>query len=324
MPNNTSSSPQDRSQATAYLAVDISKDSLHILFHNKVLQQSNSPRAWARIRRLVTAQSEPMTVVCEASGGYERGLTRALREHDVPIAVLNPAQVRHFARSEGQRAKTDELDVHVMQRFAQVHRPRIEPRWDKRREDFRVLLDRREQLTEFMAREKARLALMDALAHESILGLLKALREELKKIEQALRKAVGSDPLMTRQMVVMQEVVGVGEVTSWTLLGYLGELPQLSRGAAVALAGLAPYNRDSGTWRGKRFIQGGRAKVRRCLYLAAQSAAVHNPHIREYVAGLKGRGKTHRMAMVAAMRKLLLHLRSLLKSIENEDIQQLA
>jgi transposase len=227
--------------------------------------------------------------------------------------MLNPARVRDFARSEGVRAKTDPIDTRMILAFAKSKALEAIDPPSQESLDLAALLDRREHLVEQMAREKNRLQNSEALILRSIKRMMKTLEKEIAVIDKAISQLVDSTPLLKSRSQTMQSVKGVGKVTAWTLLAYLTEMDHLDRNKLVALAGLAPFNRDSGKMSGRRSIQGGRAKVRKCLYMAAHTATSCNPVIAAYVQGLRDRGKPYKCAIVAAMRKLLIHLQCLIK-----------
>ena len=179
-------------------------------------------------------------------------------------------------------------------------------------------MDRRSQLTESLAREKNRLQKCPQCTRKSIEKMIDILEKELAEMDKQVEQLIQEDDLMREYSSIMQSVVGVGTTTAWTILAYLGEITELGRNQLIALAGIAPFNKDSGKYKGKRKIEGGRAKVRKCLYMAARTASVHNEHIKKYVDGLRNRGKPYKCAIVAAMRKLLIHLQILLKNLKKE------
>ena len=254
-------------------------------------------------------------MVCEATGGYERGLMKFLFEKGVAVRLVNPARVRAFARSEGIQAKTDAIDAQVLLRFAQEKQLRAQAVPEASRVRLSALLDRRSQLSEQLAREKNRSQKSDSdEVSESIQVMISFVQQQIESIDEKIEECIDQNTTMKEQYARMIEVKGVGTVTAWSLLAYLPEMTHVGRNQAVALAGIAPYNRDSGKHSAKRKIVAGRAKVRRCLYMATQSAAVHNPIIKAYVQGLRARGKPYKCAIVAGMRKLLIHLQSLLKN----------
>lgn len=298
-----------------YIAIDIAKDTLEVcsdpLIGSFVYDSKGLMALIRKIRRITDA-----FVICEATGGYERNLLEALHAKEIPVALVNPARVRAFAQSEGIKAKTDPIDAKMLLRFAQEKKPKATPPPSPERRDLEALMDRREQLTGELAREKNRLKMSRPPATGSIKKMIAVIEKEIAEIEDQIRKLIDAHDELKEQDSKMQAVTGVGSVTSWTILTFLPEITHLSRNELVALAGIAPFNKDSGKHTGRRSIQAGRAKVRRCLYMAAQTAAQHNEVIKHYVDGLLARGKHYKMAMVAAMRKILIHLQSILKNTQ--------
>jgi transposase len=296
------------------VAVDISKDSLEVQTEQDSFTVPNSRKGICSLIRKVV--SHRPFVVCEATGGYERLLINICHEKDVPVCRANPARIRAFAQSEGVRAKTDPIDAAMILRFAKEKElcPTAPP--DPHRKRLAALLDRRNHLKEQAAREKNRIQNSPTEIHESIQRMLLILKKEIAQIDALIRETIEASATMSSQVACLETVKGVGEVTAWTIVAFLGEITQLTRNQLVALAGLAPFNRDSGKFKGKRKIIGGRAKVRAALYMAATTAAVHNPVIKEYVEKLRGRGKPYKCAIVAAMRKMLIHMQSELKKSE--------
>lgn len=296
-----------------YIAIDIAKDSLAVASDSFSESFCYDHKGLKNLIDQIQKMESPR-VVCEATGGYERELMSLLFEHDIPVALLNPARVRAFARSEGTKAKTDPIDAAVLLKFAKSKDLSPTPAPSQQQQTLQALMDRRSQLTESLAREKNRLQKSPECVRKSIEKMIRMLEKELQAIDDRIKELIERDDRFSEQSAKMQSVVGVGEATAWSILAYLGEITTLGRNEIVALAGVAPYNRDSGKFKGRRRIEGGRAKVRKCLYMAAQTAAMHNPHIKAYVDGLRARGKPYKCAMVAAMRKLLIHLQSLLKN----------
>ena len=295
-----------------YVAIDVSKATLQIQDDKRAFAVENTSSGHRKLLDHLKGCSKPL-VVYEASGGYERELAAFLGKSAIPQAMLNPARVRDFARSEGVRAKTDPIDTRMILAFAKSKAlEAIDPPSEESLK-LAALLDRRDHLVEQMAREKNRLQNSEALIHRSIQRMMKILQKEISVIDKAISQTVDSDERLKSRAQTMQSVKGVGKVTAWTLLAYLTEMDHLDRNKLVALAGIAPFNRDSGKMSGRRSIQGGRAKVRKCLYMAAHTAASCNPVIAAYVQGLRDRGKPYKCAIVAAMRKLLIHLQCLIK-----------
>jgi transposase len=300
---------------STYVAIDISKATLQVQHDGEAFAVSNDPPG----HRQLLARLQPLTdplVVFEATGGYERGLAESLRQAALPFAMVNPARVRDFARSEGIRAKTDPIDARMILAFAKSKALQAVPVPSPNLLKLAALLDRRGHLVEQLAREKNRLQNSETLILRSIKRMSKILEKEIASLEKAIELLIASDPALQSRAQIMQAIKGVGRVTAWTLLASLSELESLSRNKLVALAGLAPFNRDSGKASARRSIQAGRAKVRRCLYMAAHTAASCNPVIAPYVQHLRSRGKPYKCAIVAAMRKLLLHIQSQIKNAQ--------
>lgn len=301
-------------QVVSYVAVDVSKRTLEVLESEQSKSHSiaNCEEALRRLLRKFESLDN-LHFICEATGGYERTLVDFLHRQGVIVSIVSPAKVRHFAQSEGVKAKTDPIDAKMLIRFAKEKRPRPTPAPSEELKALAALMDRREQLSEQLKREKTRLQKCDPLIAGSIERMIGLVKEEIEHVESQIRKVVENETSFSRTFERLTAINGIGAVTAWTLIAYLPELGRLSRNEVVALAGLAPYNRDSGSTRRLRRIFGGRAKVRRCLYLAAVAASQHNEVIREYTYGIINRGKPFKWAIVAAMRKLLLHSHYLIK-----------
>lgn len=257
----------------------------------------------------------PVHIVVEATGGFERTVVLGLAEAGLPVSVINPRQVRDFAKATGQLAKTDRLDALVIARFAQAVQPELRPLPDARQRALDARLTRRRQVVQMLVTEKQRLPLVpdeemraDVRAH---IEFLEARRDEL---DEALLAAVREDTEFHRKFEVLRSVPGIGQVTALTLIGLLPELGKLSRGEIAALVGVAPMNRDSGTFKGRRGVCGGRADVRQVLYLAALTAKRVNPTLKVFAGNLAGRGKPNRVVLTACMRKLLVIANAMLRT----------
>jgi transposase len=298
-----------------YVAIDVSKSTLQVQDDRRAFAVGNDPSGHRRLLDHLRTCTNPL-VVFEASGGYERALLQSLHKVGMPLAMVNPARVRDFARSEGVRVKTDPIDGKMILAFAKSKALRPMEAPSEACVKLAALLDRRGHLVEHLAREKNRLQNSEAFILRSIKRMIRILEKEIAAIEKAIDQLVGSDPGLKARSEIIQSVKGVGQITAWTLLAYLSEIEDLNRNRLVALAGIAPFNRDSGKFSGRRSIIGGRAKVRKCLYMAAHTAASCNPVIAAYVQGLRDRGKPYKCAIVAAMRKLLIHIQSLMKKAE--------
>lgn len=254
-------------------------------------------------------------VVVEATGGYERAVVAELLSAGHHVAVVNPRQVRDYARALGVLAKTDRLDAAVLARFAEQVRPRPLAEAHERQAELDDLVARRRQLVELRTAEMNRRAqAASALIRRSIQVVLDQLNKELGRIEKAILALVESDDDWRRKSELLRSVPGVGPVTALTLLADLPELGRLSRRQVAALVGLAPFNRDSGRFKGRRAIWGGRAVVRGTLYMAALTARRSNPVIRAFADRLTAEGKQAKVVLAACMRKLLVILNTMVKN----------
>jgi len=256
----------------------------------------------------------PALVVLEATGGYERAVVAALAAAGLPVVVANPRQIRAFARAVGQLAKTDRLDAAVLARFGAQVRPAPRPLPDAQAQALDALLTRRRQLLEMLTAEKNRLAAAPAAVRRGITQHIRWLERQLAEGDTDLGRLIEASPVWRAQDDLLQSVPGVGPVLSRTLLGELPELGRLTHKQIAALVGVAPMARDSGAWRGRRGVAGGRAPVRTALYMAAVTAAHHNPVIRVFYQRLRAAGKPAKVALTACMRKLLTILNAMVRS----------
>jgi transposase len=260
-------------------------------------------------------QLRPRLVCLEATGGYERSLRDALHRRSVPLSVVNPRQIRDFARAEGELAKTDAIDAAVIARFAATFNPQPDDPPTPAQERLRALRARRQQVVHSLTQEKNRLGTVpDAEARESIQEAIDFYDRQLRELDGRIAELTSTDPAFRQRLELLVTVPGVGVVTAAGLLAELPELGSMNRGQAAKLVGLAPINRDSGSLRGKRMIGGGRAQVRRSLYMATIVATQHNKLIRSHYRQLVARGKAKMTALVACMRKLLLILNAMIKN----------
>jgi transposase len=256
----------------------------------------------------------PSLVVLEATGGYEAALVAALATAGLPLVVVNPRQVRDFAKATGHLAKTDAIDAPVLALFAERVRPAPRPLPDEAAQALDALLTRRRQLVEMLTAERNRLLVARASVRRDLQQHIRFLERRLREADDDLHTAVKASPLWRVKDDLLQSVPGVGRVVSLTLLAELPELGRLSHKEIAALVGVAPLNRDSGTLRGKRLVYGGRAPVRAALFMAALVASKCNPVIRAFYQRLRAAGKPAKVALTACMRKLLTILNALARS----------
>jgi transposase len=308
-------SQNNNTKATIYVGVDVAKQSLEVAPPGRSQQLSNDATGHRRFVSGLGKYPEPVQVILEASGGYERALVRALHEANIPVSVLEPSRVRAFAQAKGLRAKTDPIDASVLREFGQTLHP--QPSLPPTKEQLRLaeLVSRRSQLIDSQVAESNRSAhYLDPLLRRQAAAYLRLLHRQIQQCAQAIAELIEQDESMRERAERVQQVPGVGALTAATLLADIPELGSVRDESVAALAGVAPYNNDSGPLRGIRRIRGGRASVRRALYMAALSAVRHDPIFQRLYQRLLLRGKPKLVALVAVMRKLIILLNRLLKN----------
>lgn len=296
------------------VGVDVSKDRLDVHVHpaGAVLKFN---RDGAGIEALIGALGgvAPQFVAVEATGGFETVVVAALAAAGLPVVVVNPAQVRAFATALGRRAKTDPIDAAVIAQFAAATRPQVRALPGAATQALADLVTRRRQIIQMIVAEGQREKRAAPRTRRSIARLLKTLRRELSEIDADIEETVRGSPVWCEKEDLLASVPGVGPVTARTMLAELPELGQLDRRQIAALAGLAPFTRQSGKWHGKSFIGGGRASVRSALFMAAMTAMRCNPVLRTFHQRLRVAGKPKMVALIAVARKLLTILNALLR-----------
>lgn len=298
-----------------YVGIDVAKATLDVAIGSdgEMVQVENNEAGIAQlIQRL--GEVAPTLVVLEATGGYESLVAGAIAGREIAVAVVNPRQVRDFAKATGVLAKTDRIDARVLARFAEAVRPEPRPLPTAEAKELEEFLSRRRQLVDMLTMEKNRLSIA---ATEK---MKKRIRKHIDWLEEALRRAnddidqvVRNSPAWREQEDLLRSFPGIGPVTARTVVGELPELGALNRKKIAALVGVAPLNRDSGTLQGTRTCWGGRANVRQVLYMATLSAVRCNPVIRRVYLALRARGKKHKVALVACMRKVLTILTAMVR-----------
>jgi transposase len=302
-------------QSQPFVGIDVSKEKLDIAFGSEgdLWQVTNDEPGHAALLKRVR-EVKPALVVMEASGGYEAVIAGVLWESGIQVAVVNPRQVRDFARGMGKLAKTDQIDARVLALFAEKVPVEVRPPPDADGRELQGMVLRRRQLIEMLTMEKNRRGLVSARRprkslDKHIAWLEEAIRRASDDIDQAVRKS----PIWREQEDLLRSVGGIGPVSARTILAELPELGSLNRKKIAALVGVAPFNRDSGKHKGKRAIAGGRPHVRKVLYMAAVTAARCNPVIRPYYQRLIAAGKAKKLAFVACIRKLLTILTAMVR-----------
>jgi transposase len=298
-----------------YVGIDVAKDRLdvHIRPQGEAFSVARDGDGLAALTERVSAL-KPALIVMEATGGFEVTVAAALGAAKLPLAVVNPRQIRDFARATGKLAKTDALDAAAIAHFAEAIRPEPRPLPDEQVQALGELVARRRQVVEMIVAESHRRRQMtQQLLLRRVDRHLAVLQEELSEIERELDDSIRGTPAWRANDDLLKSVPGIGKTVSRTLLADLPELGTLDRKKISALVGLAPLNRDSGTMRGRRTTWGGRAGVRSALYMAALVAARHNPVIAAFYKRLRAAGKPSKVALTACMRKLLTILNAILR-----------
>lgn len=295
------------------LGVDVSKDWLDVAAEpeGEVRRFGNDPEGFRAVTALAR-ESERITL--EASGGYQTRLVAALLEAGLPVVVVNPRQVREYARATGRLAKTDRIDARILCAFTLAVQPPLRELKDEQAELLSSLIGRRRQLIEMRTAEKNRLALgARGKVRKNLKAHIEWLDRHLRDTDRELRQLIERSPAWQEKQDLLTSAPGVGKITAKMLIAQLPELGRLTHKQIAALVGVAPFNRDSGTLRGQRTTWGGRRDVRVALYMATMSAIRANPPIKAFYERLIDRGKPGKVAMTACMRKLLIMLNAMLR-----------
>lgn len=303
-----------KSQTEKFIGMDISKAQIDVAIWNRkdTWEYGNDGDG---IEKLVTQmkKANPALIVVEASGGLEQPVVRELYLEKLPVAIVNPTRVRNFAKSTGQMAKTDKLDARIIAHFAQAVRPQVRSLRTAEEEYLDALVNRRRQIIQMLTAEKNRRSSTHPAVKDRLLRHIAWLKEELKSLGSAIERFIHEHAEWKEKADLLRSVPGVGPVTVSTLLAELPELGTRNRKQIAALVGVAPLNKDSGKKQGKRRIFGGRASVRRTLYMATLVATQCNPVIRAFYERLLANGKEKKVALTACMRKLLTILNSMIR-----------
>jgi len=308
-----------------YVGIDVAKDRLDVVLRptGEYLGTSNDERGIKAVVRHLRKQEEIALVVLEATGGLEQPAAAALALAGVPVAIVNPRQVRDFAKAVGRLAKTDRIDAAVLAHFAEAIRPQARPLANEQARELAAVLFRRRQLLAMIPAEGNRVRTAPKTVGKRIEAHLRWLRKELTRANEDLARTVRESPVWREKDDLLRSVPGVGPALSATLLAELPELEHLDRRQLAALVRVAPLNRDSGTLRAIRTVWGGRSGVRTTLYMATLSATRHNPAIREFYGRLCAKGKPKKVALTACMRKLLAILGAVLRNRTPWDAEHL-
>jgi len=306
-----------------YLGIDVSKRTLHLATPEAFLKEfDNSPKGHLQLTRYLI-KSAPHLITLEASGGYERSVSETLQDAGLPVHIAQPSSVRHFAKSLKVLAKTDKIDAQIIARFAAATKPTPSEKTPENVRKLRALCDRREQIVGDRVREVNRLeACTDSEVIADLNESIKRLKQQEKELDKRITRLRETDHELSQKATTMLAQIGVGEKTTNILLAHLPELGRLTRQQVAALAGLAPHPRESGNWVGKRRIFGGRAMIRKALYMAAKTAVQHCPHLSRSYQHLRTQGKSYNVAIIACARKLLVRLNTILKELQLSEPTQ--
>ena len=300
--------------AIVVVGIDVSKDRLdvHVLPSGEGFAVARDAGGLATLSERLQMLG-PRTVAVEATGGFETVVAASLAAAGLPIVVVNPAQVRAFALALGKRAKTDPIDAAVIAHFVAATDPEVRPLADAETQALADLVTRRRQIIQMIVAEKQREKRAPRRTRKSIARLLKALEKELSSLDQDIDDAVRGSPVWREKEELLSSVPGIGKVISRTMLADLPELGTLDRRQVAALAGLAPFTRQSGQWRGRSFIGGGRASVRTAIFMGAMAGIRWNPQLATFHQRLIAAGKPKMVAIIAVARKLLTILNAILR-----------
>ena len=300
--------------------IDVSKENLDVcLLPLKTARRfSNNENGCAELVKMLV-EAAPSRVIFESTGGLEMLAVGILSAASLPVIIVNPRQIRDFAKACGLLAKTDKLDAKVIALFGQKIEPEIRPLKDEAAQELSALISRRRQLVDMQTAEKNRLSAAPKAVRRGIAQHIEWLEQQISSFDADISGFIQSSPVWKAKEQILTSIKGIGPVTAATLLAALPELGSVSRHKVSALAGLCPYNRDSGKHKGKRSIWGGRAAVRSVLYMATLAATRFNPVIKTFYDRLRKAGKLHKVAITAAMRKLLVILNAMLRDNRRWD-----
>jgi transposase len=301
-----------------YVGLDVAKLSLQLHLAGRFYSLPNDRKGHAQLLKLLRSQPS-VHVICEATGGYEQAIVRALQAADTPVSIVEAGRVRHFARAQGQRAKTDPIDAAILTDYGRTFKPLAAPGVSSQQQRLADLSQRRRQLIHTLTAERNRAEhYTDPLCVSQSRRLQKTLEKQIEQCDQAITTLIAEDAVLAQKAKRLDAIPGVGPVIAATVLAEMPELGKLNPQTAAALAGVAPYNSDSGAQKGVRHISGGRGAVRCALYMASLSAVRHDRVLKEFYLRLRAAGKKPLVALTACMRKLVVLMNHLLK---NDDFQ---
>jgi len=299
---------------TMFAGIDVAKSSLQLHLANKFHVLTNDAKGHRQLIKLLRAWPRAQ-VICEATGGYEQPVLHALHSAAIAVSLIEAGRVRHFARAKGLRAKTDPIDAAFLSQYGAAFRPALTPAPSATQRQLSALTARRRQLLDLKIIELNRADhYSDPFSQKQSTQLLALLEKQIAQCDQHINRLIEQDPQLKSKAQRLDAIAGVGPTTAAIVLAEMPELGQLSTGAAAALAGVAPYNEDSGNQASPRHIAGGRKAIRCALYMAALSAVRHDPILKAFYLRLRSAGKKPKVALTACMRKLIVLMNRLLKN----------
>jgi transposase len=301
-------------QSVVYIGIDVAKAHLDVAWAQTVRRLPNQRSGHAALIRWIKQSTTPVQLICEASGGYEQALLESLEKSALKVTLVQAVRVRQYARASGILAKTDKIDAKVLAAFGSAIKPQpMSPRSVEQKR-LRQYEAQRRHLSRILVAEENRLAQLSCAELRNLSrSLMSKIQNQIETLDRRIGELIAQDQTLWQKAQKLTAISGVGARTAALLLAQMPELGQLNRRQAAALAGLAPFNHDSGSIRGKRAIFGGRRALRNGLYMAALSAARYNPILSRFYQRLRAKGKPHKLALTAVMRKLLLALNHSLK-----------
>jgi transposase len=303
-------------QSVVYIGIDVAKAHLDVAWAETVRRLPNQRSGHAALIQWIKQSTTPVQLICEASGGYEQALLESLEKSEVKVTLVQAVRVRQYARATGILAKTDKIDAKVLAAFGSAIKPQPTPPLSVEQKRLRQYEAQRRHLSRILVAEENRLAQLSCAELRTLSrSLMSKIKNQIETLDRRIGELIAQDQTLCEKAQKLSAISGVGARTAALLLAQMPELGQLNRRQAAALAGLAPFNHDSGAIRGKRAIFGGRRALRTGLYMAALSAARFNPILSRFYQRLRAKGKPHKLALTAVMRKLLLALNHSLKPI---------
>ena len=300
---------------TNYAGIDVAKISLDLSFEGKSFQFKNTDVDIKKICKMFVKSKTKVHVIFEATGGYEQRLRAMFEEKEVLFSLVQPRDVRNFCKAAKQHAKTDKIDAIMLARFGEKMEPAPTAPIEKNRRKIKELTGLKDQFKMLLQQAKSRLEMADLVdLDEDLKEVVKMIENKIEKFDEAINQLITEDAETKRLFDKFQEIAGVGPQTAQAAIAYMPELGSLNQRSAAALAGVAPYNRDSGKMKGKRSIFGGREKFRKKLFMAAMSAMRHNRILKAVYDRLIAAGKPHKVALVAIMRKLVILMNNIAKN----------